>query len=43
MITTALILAHAFRTNKNFEPAVLYLGTLMADVAIFQAIFGTGM
>ena len=43
MITAALIFAHAFRTNKAFNPELLYLGTLVADVAIFQAIFGTGM
>jgi hypothetical protein len=43
MITAVLIIAEAFRTNKNFQPTFLYLGTLMADIAIFQAIFGTGM
>ena len=43
MITAVLIIAQAFRTNKAFDPEILYLGTLMADVAIFQAIFGAGI
>ena len=43
MITVVLIVAQAFRTNKAFSPDILYLGTLIADVAIFQAIFGTGI
>jgi hypothetical protein len=40
MITAVLILADAFRTNRKFEPSLLYVGTLVADIAIFQSIFG---
>ena len=39
MITVAVALCHAFRTNKSFHPEILYLGTLYADVMIIQAIF----
>lgn len=39
MITIALIFAHAFRTNKNFEPTILYLGTIIADCEIAQYFF----
>lgn len=39
MITAALIFAHAFSTNKNFQPDLLYVGTLIADVQIFEIIF----
>jgi hypothetical protein len=40
MITAVLILADAFRTNRKFEPSLLYGGTLIADATIFQSIFG---
>lgn len=40
MITAILIIAHSRRTNNAFNPDVLYVGTLIADIAIFQAIFG---
>ena len=39
MITITLILAHAFRTNKNFDPALLYLGTIIADCEIARYFF----
>lgn len=39
MITIALIIAHAFGTNKNFDPALLYIGTLIADCSIAQYFF----
>ena len=39
MITAALIFAHAFGTNRNFRPELLYLGTLIADVQILELFF----
>lgn len=39
MITIALIFAHAFGTNKDFHPTVLYLGTIIADCEIARYFF----
>lgn len=37
-MTTAIIaICHAFGTNKSFQPTILYLGTIMVDVALFDA------
>lgn len=38
MITLGLIFAHAWGTNKSFQPTVLYLGTIMLDSQIFEWI-----
>jgi hypothetical protein len=40
MITVVLIIAHALSSNPKFQPELIYLGTLLADVAIFQALTG---
>jgi hypothetical protein len=37
MITIGIAVAHAFGTNKNFQPTVLYLGTLIVDSILFEA------
>lgn len=39
MITIALVLAHAFSSNKNFQPTILYLGTIIADCEIARYFF----
>lgn len=39
MITIALIFAHAFGSNKNFNPTLLYLGTILADCEIARYFF----
>jgi len=39
MITIAIALCHAFRTNSRFSPDLLYLGALISDVSIMEAIF----
>lgn len=38
MITVGIALAHAFGTNKNFEPTILYLGALIVDSILFEAL-----
>jgi hypothetical protein len=38
MITIGIALAHAFGTNKNFEPTILYLGALIVDSVLFEAL-----
>lgn len=39
MITAIVVYCHAFGTNKDFSPTILYLGTIMADVSIAEYIF----
>lgn len=39
MITIAIALCHAFRTNTRFSPELLYIGALIADVQIMEAVF----
>jgi hypothetical protein len=39
MITIALVFAHAFSSNKNFQPTILYLGTIIADCEIARYFF----
>jgi hypothetical protein len=41
MITAAIAIAHAFSTNKNFQPTILYLGALIVDSILFEAIART--
>lgn len=41
MITIGTAFAHAFGTNKTFQPTILYLGTLIVDSIIFEAIAKT--
>lgn len=38
MITAAVAVAHAFRTNKDFNPSLLYLGTLLVDFAMIDGV-----
>ena len=40
MITTILIICHAFRRNERFQPEWLYLGTVLLDWIIFEALLG---
>lgn len=35
-MTAVVAIAHAFRTNKNFSPTLLYLGTLLIDSSIIK-------
>ena len=39
MLTIALIIAHARTKNPEFNPDLLYVGTLIADIAIAEALF----
>lgn len=39
MITLGVAICHAFRTNRDFNPTILYLGTLLIDASIFEATF----
>ncbi len=36
-MTIILALAHAFSTNKNFNPTFLYFATFIVDLNIFAA------
>lgn len=38
MITIGVALAHAFATNQDFKPDLLYLGTLFVDSILFSAV-----
>lgn len=38
MITIGIAFAHAFGTNKTFQPTILYLGALMVDSILFEAL-----
>lgn len=40
MITIGIAFAHAFGSNKEFQPFLLYLGALMVDSILFEAIAG---
>lgn len=41
MVTAALILAHAFTENPDFNPGpLLYLGAFVIDFTIFEYMFG---
>lgn len=41
MVTAALILAHAFTENPDFNPGpMLYFGAFLIDFAIFETFFG---
>lgn len=38
MMTIALAIIHAFSTNSEFHPTVLYIGTFLIDMAIVDII-----
>lgn len=38
MITVGIAFAHAFGTNRDFQPTILYLGALIVDSILFEAI-----
>lgn len=39
-MTVILAICHAFRTNKDFSPSLLYLGTFLIDCEILQLTLG---
>ena len=38
MITVGVAIAHAFGTNRDFQPTILYMGALLVDGILFEAI-----
>ena len=38
-MTAILILAHAFKTNKEFDPITLYVGTVLLDALLIKYLF----
>lgn len=38
-MTILLALIHAFRTNRSFNPELLYLGAILIDYSIVEAVF----
>jgi len=38
MITVGIALAHAFGTNRDFQPTLLYIGALIVDSILFEAV-----
>lgn len=38
MITVGVAIAHAFGTNRDFQPTILYMGALLVDSILFEAI-----
>jgi len=38
MITIMLATAHAFSTNSNFQPILLYFGTFLIDIELVGAL-----
>jgi hypothetical protein len=36
MMTVILACAHAFSSNKNFQPSLMYLGTFIIDINITE-------
>jgi len=37
-MTIILAVAHAFSTNKNFQPTLLYLGTFLIDMTFLELL-----
>ena len=37
-MTALLAFAHAFKTNENFEPHLLYFGTFIVDITIAESL-----
>lgn len=39
MTTILLAIIHAFGSNKDFQPELLYVGTVAIDLVLIEAVF----